>query len=494
MYTDLCCTCLTKNRKLHYINDQSEIFKTIPFLELCHGNMLCWECRAILLKFYKFKIQVLRIQELLEKVPVIKSHSALSKKTVNYFDYELTYNSEVDNEKLERVEDDIVDNFDDDISNENDNCGMTQDFLSKTDFQASKPLEGELCKFRVVRLSKDELMSKREEKRRQPNFKKIPFKCDGCVLGFTKRENYDEHWKKKHCESIGNFACRICQIRFRHEAELDKHEIRHYVCYRCALCKFECGLERTAILHCRIKHGGDHIGSIRCTQCDDVFRSSEELQEHRNEKHFVTCDDCGKRFKGKRTLSSHIIRIHNRKSTHTCDVCKRWFSSQRRLESHVTSHSAELARKLSYCDSCEVQFKNIHVYRHHLKNTAQHAKETYECGVCHKRFSSKGYYKKHYDFYHLRKSNYKCDICDKLFVSDWRLKQHQMTRHGLARTRDHRCDVCQKMFYSSSTLRDHYLIHSSLRRYMCSHCGVTFKQRAALHTHCTLLHKNTSVQ
>ncbi|XP_050676985.1 zinc finger protein 91-like [Leptidea sinapis] len=475
---------------------------------------------------------------------------------------------------------------------------MTQDFLSRTDFQASKPLEGELCKFRVVRLSKDELMSKREEKRRQPNFKKIPFKCDGCVLGFTKRENYDEHWKKKHCESIGNFACRICQIRFRHEAELDKHEIRHYVCYRCALCKFECGLERTAILHCRIKHGGDHIGSIRCTQCDDVFRiltpfrSSEELQEHRNEKHFVTCDDCGKRFKGKRTLSSHIMlvilnlfylytsvscpcmhgygalqlkhnnaytlllharksrhpvqrsiplvlilgstvflisfsRIHNRKSTHTCDVCKRWFSSQRRLESHVTSHSAELARKLSYCDSCEVQFKNIHVYRHHLKNTAQHAKETiffcyrYECGVCHKRFSSKGYYKKHYDFYHLRKSNYKCDICDKLFVSDWRLKQHQMTRHGLARTRDHRCDVCQKMFYpfwrssifntmtlefyildsyilllfqSSSTLRDHYLIHSSLRRYMCSHCGVTFKQRAALHTHCTLLHKNTSVQ
>jgi hypothetical protein len=53
-------------------------------------------------------------------------------------------------------------------------------------------------KFVMKVFTVEEMLRNREEKRNQPNFKKIPFKCDSCVLGFTRKENRDVHIKKKH--------------------------------------------------------------------------------------------------------------------------------------------------------------------------------------------------------------------------------------------------------------------------------------------------------
>lgn len=55
-------------------------------------------------------------------------------------------------------------------------------------------------KFTKVVFTEEEMIRNREEKRNQPNFKKIPFKCDSCVLGFTRQDTYDLHMEKKHHE------------------------------------------------------------------------------------------------------------------------------------------------------------------------------------------------------------------------------------------------------------------------------------------------------
>lgn len=55
-------------------------------------------------------------------------------------------------------------------------------------------------KFESVMLTDEEITHIREGKRNQPNFKKIPYKCDSCVLGFLRKENYDTHLVKKHNE------------------------------------------------------------------------------------------------------------------------------------------------------------------------------------------------------------------------------------------------------------------------------------------------------
>lgn len=57
-------------------------------------------------------------------------------------------------------------------------------------------------KFTKVEFSEEEIIKHRENKRNHYNFKKIPFKCDSCVLGFTKKETFDKHMEKKHDEVL----------------------------------------------------------------------------------------------------------------------------------------------------------------------------------------------------------------------------------------------------------------------------------------------------
>ena len=55
-------------------------------------------------------------------------------------------------------------------------------------------------KFMQIVLSEEEMLKAREEKRNHYNFKKIPFKCDSCVLGFTREDTFNLHRRKKHDE------------------------------------------------------------------------------------------------------------------------------------------------------------------------------------------------------------------------------------------------------------------------------------------------------
>lgn len=70
--------------------------------------------------------------------------------------------------------------------------------------KAEKDMEGDVKDFqekfvRVV-LSEEEMLKARENKRDHHNFKKLPYKCDSCVLGFTRKDTYILHFEKKHDE------------------------------------------------------------------------------------------------------------------------------------------------------------------------------------------------------------------------------------------------------------------------------------------------------
>ncbi|KAL0803297.1 hypothetical protein ABMA28_017208 [Loxostege sticticalis] len=181
--------------------------------------------------------------------------------------------------------------------------------------------------------------------------------------------------------------------------------------------------------------------------------------------------------------------IHVAKRDFACDICHKTFKTKSRLESHLVTHNAAAAKKLAFCATCNVQYKNIYVYRNHLRTSANHSERAYPCPECNKKFVSKVYWTKHYNFYHLQKSKFNCEICSKMFISDWRLKLHKQTQHGLSRTRDHACNVCGKKFFTLATLRGHQLTHSEHRSFMCEDCGDTFKQRPALYTHTRLVHR-----
>ncbi|XP_038220512.1 zinc finger protein 28-like [Zerene cesonia] len=521
-----CKTCFSTGRTTSSITDLNILLTTLNIREIDTSNgEICWECKAVVFKFYDFKQKAIRLQNLLaaSNQNKLKTFSSLTCKTKNIYDFEYNYEDEVKVEsiKIELLSSEI--NFKDentdfkttyDISDNIDktNHKKKNQIINKAKSIKERILNSKIIdkienkdlkngiedklidekelrnKFKTIIYTEEELLLNREEKRNHPNFKKIPFKCDTCVLGFIKKDSLDLHVEKYHRQTIGAYECKICEKRFATQHNLHKHTKNHYVSHRCLFCRYETVSQHAAIIHCRDKHFEDEAGRVRCSQCDSVFTSVEELEIHMS-KHTISCQECGRYFKGKHTLRMHIRRIHNAHRQYICDSCQRTFNTKSRLESHMATHSVALAEKLSYCGICKVQYKNIYVYRNHLKNSVNHSERAYKCSHCNKIFASKLYLQKHIDFYHLLKSPYKCIICKKLFISEWRLVNHRQKHHGLARTRDHICNICGKRFYTSSTLRSHQLTHSEVRSFMCEDCGHTFKQRPALYTHYRLVHR-----
>ncbi|XP_045456197.1 zinc finger protein 665-like [Melitaea cinxia] len=490
---------------------------------------ICWECKALITKFTKFKMQVLKAQKLIRTN--LKNNALSNLKSYTKCGYDNIYdhdNRKVDSitvkEEISYTESSDTENFNGDESVTVNSHNELQDIKNETNEaneisrEITKKLERHLKlnhketkekpivkvsnvnknvdirdKIVKITLSDHEMLNSRELKRNQPNFKKLPFKCDTCVLGFMREDTCQMHWNQKHHEAIGRIKCDICSVRFTKQSLLSSHRERHYTIYKCVLCKYESTFYKAAVNHCQLKHDKDRQGLIHCGQCSVTVGTGDELTRHIDEYHMLDCNLCGQKFKKKNILRSHIIRIHSSNRAYICDVCSKTFKTKSRLETHITSHNKAIAKKMAYCSKCKVQYKNIHVYRNHLKNSTNHSERQYHCKECNKKFASKAYYHKHYDFFHLRKSASKCDVCDKIFISDWRLRNHKQKHHGLDRTRDHSCNVCDKTFYTLATLKNHKLTHSEERSYMCEDCGDTFKQRPALYTHIRIMHRQTKI-
>lgn len=91
------------------------------------------------------------------------------------------------------------------------------------------------------------------------------------------------------------------------------------------------------------KIGQVSVKVYKCKKCD--FRSLEydEYQDHRmeheTEERFV-CDICGRSYKSKSALTSHI-GIHANKNSYTCEICKKTFTQRGALVRHMPIHTGE---------------------------------------------------------------------------------------------------------------------------------------------------------
>ncbi|KAJ0169301.1 hypothetical protein K1T71_015185 [Dendrolimus kikuchii] len=496
-YKEYCSTCLSEGRNLTPARLFSSFFQEFGNIEIEDNCGLCWECKSMILKYHRFKHQVQIVQDIMQQKEGVNGIAKHNR------DNEIQIVNEQNRTNKTLKEDKTNANI------------HTKELLSKNDANVTLKnfnrehrtieakhnrvrIEKEVDKspqkefeekFESILLSEEELSRSREEKRNHPNFKKVPYKCDSCVLGFLTKENYDLHLAKKHDKKIGPFVCSVCNIRFPYLRSMNNHKSKHYAVYRCKLCKYKTVELHSAMNHCKVKHKRDSAGSLHCTQCLSICKTPQDLDEHMRREHAFCCNECGTKFKGKHTLRSHKARVHAIKREYSCELCRKTFKRQSRLESHMAGHEAAVARRLAYCSICDIQYKNIYVYRSHLGNSVHHAETLYPCSECDKKFASKVYRTNHYNFYHLQKTKYKCDLCNKLLISAWRLKNHKQKYHGLTRPREHSCNLCDKKFFTLATLRGHVLTHSKERSFMCEDCGDTFKQKPALYTHSRQVHR-----
>ncbi|KAL0808891.1 hypothetical protein ABMA28_012560 [Loxostege sticticalis] len=474
MNNNICHTCLSKDRRLIPMGRIRDLLKEMYILEKVDENSsICWECHHIMLKFYKFKLQVHRAKESINLMGQrTQCLSNLSTSSKNYYDYQFTFHTnsltheldikpdiksedetdfsenlsyhdetrvntvQLSNEEKPYInegtievfvdlykaknqplnnenDDDVVDNSDSNFNNpevtvsvqspnttansdkyvpeikikskrkvkkeidknikdSNKKLKDTKSKRKKTEKESELDEEELKRKFTRVMYSEEEMQKHREEKRNHPNFKKIPFKCDSCVLGFTRKENLDIHMEKKHNQSF-SYICDVCLTRFSHKRPLARHISTHFERYRCSLCSYETREMWSALNHCRAKHKTDEQGRLHCPHCDTEASTQEDLSEHIKTQHVLYCNECGEKFKGKNTLRTHKSRIHGAKRDFACEICHKTFKTKSRLESHLVTHNAAAAKKLAFCATCNVQYKNIYVYRNHLRTSANHS-------------------------------------------------------------------------------------------------------------------------
>uniref|UniRef100_A0A3Q3EUM2 C2H2-type domain-containing protein n=1 Tax=Labrus bergylta TaxID=56723 RepID=A0A3Q3EUM2_9LABR len=241
------------------------------------------------------------------------------------------------------------------------------------------------------------------------------------------------------------------------------------------------------------------IKSLCCSKCGKTFKKKRYLtthmKYHTDQKRF-SCSECGKRFSRKGSLTRHMI-LHSGEKPFSCPVCSKRFNQKECLTIHMAHHRGEKPFSCSVCDQrfswpfqlqrhtrvetgedCggPEQARNSDPERHKGPKTEE---KIINCSQCGKTFKTKASVTRHMRI-HTAEKTFSCSECGEKFIYKKSLTRHMVKHRG---EKPVSCSECGKKFSRRSYLASHMGYHDEEKLLSCSECGRRFNCKGGLTAH-----------
>ncbi|XP_044752078.1 zinc finger protein 287-like [Coccinella septempunctata] len=200
----------------------------------------------------------------------------------------------------------------------------------------------------------------------------------------------------------------------------------------------------------------------KCTRCNIIFFSKQELKSHNTTKHAedkpYICEVCGKVYRHKSALTIHV-GMHNGISPFKCLHCDKTFTQKGAMMRHNKIHTGEKPYQCEECGKCFTHHTSFTI--HKISHTGE---KSYKCNVCGLMLMSTSHLKRHMRV-HTGEKRYSCSTCGKRFAEKYNLVSHSKLHTNEAvstQKRKFRCDICNLVFYKRLHLEEHVTKNHSI--------------------------------
>ncbi|KAL1502064.1 hypothetical protein ABEB36_007265 [Hypothenemus hampei] len=279
---------------------------------------------------------------------------------------------------------------------------------------------------------------------------------------------------------------KLKQLQWANENDLEDAED-----FSCDFCKKNFKKKRTLKSHItkmHNKHRDIDTNSVKDEIKDDKSFEKEANNPEKSRKktkrpEAFTCEYCGKQFNRHQHWLAHTRSKHTFEKPYECKLCEARFTTSHSLLVHTRNHNNE---KPYICSTCGKGFVCSGDLFHH--NKIHLNKKEYECNVCNKRFNTTSVLRTHKIVKHTEPHEWKyiCKICERRFPINSSLTLHLKRHTGV---KDHSCHICGKNFVSRPEVMKHFLSHSNEKNFKCELCDdKEYKNKDGLNKHLKIVH------